>query len=401
MKGEGGIIMDYAKAVDRAKVNEASLAAACAKLGVEGTTTEDRIVALSRLFEPMKKVARCTTCGGHSDPNLDACPFCGDGGEVEGFIAPPKEEPKANGAKANGNGAATAVEDRAREPVAEAVPSKPARKPKKEKSAKVSDVQVGPADPAQVAIVKADPTPAATVSDDLDEAVARIKQLEAEGNKFAADSGSRYYQIGKVLAGVHEDQSWKQRMTADGKTPVYRSFDAWCAAEVGWSSTNAYRAIDVAKEYDEETVRKIGISKLSLALSAPKEQRAQIEEKLQAGASYREAEAAVKEAKAKGGTKRETGRKDVSKAVEAAGDKGRTSRLKKLVKASGQTITIASISGTKTIKLFAKGSDEKRAKRLADEPYGVLDLENDVRQTFSIVETDAGLVLKIKTVRGE
>ena len=138
--------------------------------------------------------------------------------------------------------------------------------------------------------------------------------------------------------------------------------------------------------------------KLHLVLQAPKSDRARLEEDLKKGATYRETEKNVKEARAakpeeETSIGKRAGTKKTAKANKA--------RAKKEAD-KPKRMTIAAIEGTKTIRLFKKGTDDAPAKRLGDQPWGSYELSNDVSLQFAIMETSAGeLVLKLKVKRDE
>jgi hypothetical protein len=370
------------------KVDTKVLGEHLAKIGVkvpkaDADSMANALIAHYRAIEA-QSLARCENCNGLSDPNLDVCPYCG---HVESLDEVPLPEPtpvavvKTTKKSEKKDGAAEAQEG-AKNMSTETTTDKKSTNgvAKKDALAKAKGDE-------ETKITKAGLA-------DLDKSVSTIRKLMTE-------TATNYWHLGKELNVIHEKQLWKQRTTEDGKV-AFKSFDNFVSKEIGWSAMNAYRAIDVAKEYSESDVRKFGMTKLSLVLEAPKEARAEIEEGLKKGATYRETKEKVKEARAKAGTtRRETGRKKTpageksegaKKArAKAAAEKGKSSRM-----------TIANIEGTKTVRLYAKGSDDKPAKKVADLPWGQMELSNDVVMQFAIVETTAGeLVLRVKVKRGE
>lgn len=72
------------------KVDPTRVVADLKRLGLKaGKTTEAQVEALVSYYRDQKKMAlaQCDTCGAVSDAELDACPFCGDDGDVEGAEA--------------------------------------------------------------------------------------------------------------------------------------------------------------------------------------------------------------------------------------------------------------------------------------------------------------------------
>ena len=243
--------------------------------------------------------------------------------------------------------------------------------------------------PAQQTLTKVQPVPGGgklQTEADLDKAVLKAQKLKA------AVAGG-YYALGKHIKEIFSTHLWKQR-TSEGKTK-YTGFEQFCQQELKMNASTAIGLMDVADNFTEEQVNKFGTTKLNLVLKAPEEVRGEVLSDVEKGASVRELGDKVKEERAKKGNKRrETGRKKMPAGEKAA---------KKVEAAKGrQTITIANIEGRKTIKLNArveKGQEPKRAKRIADQPWGTLELSNNVVMKFLVQDRDGELVLVVDTRR--
>jgi hypothetical protein len=75
------------------------------------------------------------------------------------------------------------------------------------------------------------------------------------------------WESGVEVARIHDGDLWKTRLL--GKDPQYKTFKAFCGAELGISHTHAYNLIEIAKKFTREQVEQIGISKLSIILQLP------------------------------------------------------------------------------------------------------------------------------------
>ena len=304
------------------------------------------------------KLCQCGECGGVFDAEIEECPYCGD-----------KEE---------------AEEEAVAKPVAE----KKAMDPELAKASKIADEVLKK--PVVAAIVKAQAGELASyTTGDLDLAVTEIIRLKGS-------SAQSMWDLGANLKDVHEKQLWKLRMGPDGK-PVYRTFEAFCLAEIKMSGTACYNMIDVVAKFSQEQIKEIGHTKLVLALRAPEEDRAEIL-KTAKEKSTRELQSKVKKLRAQKGAPTD-GR------VAKPGNAG--TAPPKGVGRQSEHLTIVQILGKKTVRLFKKPSASAKAgaasvpaKKLADMPYGIYDLPNGVRMLFMIGVDDKGqLFLKIDTKR--
>lgn len=379
---------------------------------------------------PKEALVKCDTCGGIGPFEWDNCPFCGaqEGTPLneleskeammskatESKVTETKSDASKNGAAADDKKAKkgkpkTSVSVQI--PLAEPMPSAAEVQP--------SETSLAVVDPHANAIEKQEVVDATFVDDthvssamttvhDLDSAVSDIHRLKGEGALAC-------YRLGKKIQEIHEKQLWKLRTEKDDKgrdKGRWQTFEAFCNEELGISPSYAYRLRDVSSHYSEEQVLAHGTRKLSLLLEMPAEHRDRVmEEKVKAGATKAEIEKEVSRVKQETGH-RAIGKGRVAKAHEALREKAKTKAAAAKKAPKEATITVANILGTQTIKLFCKPArtpktsedwkNLKRAKRLGDQPFGSMDLANDVVMYFAIMEDASGeLKLKVSTQRVE
>lgn len=191
-----------------------------------------RLAAWLQTHTPKSKLADCSTCGGESNVDDSACPFCGDG-EVETVPAAP-DVPATSGKVAHAAPAATPV------------PPAPRA---------VDLVPLNQGETIAGSVVAA--TPAS-----LDAAVENIKRL-------ATHAAERLWELGSAIVDVFDRSLWKTRRAADG-TEKYKAWGQFCEAELGISHAYSLRLMDVAREFSREQIARIGATKLSITLTVPK-----------------------------------------------------------------------------------------------------------------------------------
>jgi hypothetical protein len=205
------------------------------------------------------------------------------------------------------------------------------------------------------AIVKAEPQTAEIISlDYLEQNVQTIRNL-----KLAMSEN--FYSLGLALK---EKCLWALRKKKSGE-PKYKNFEAWARAEVKLGRTQAMKCIHVVENFTEEEVRRIGHTKLAIALQVPPQHRDELVKQAEEGASKRELERAAAELKGK--TKPEEER---------------------------------------VIPLMAKPRSPEEelvpACCLGDEPFAIEHLSNGVVQSYQLTEdADGNLVLLVKKFRKE
>lgn len=242
----------------------------------------------------------------------------------------------------------------------------------------------------------------------LDAAVSEVRKLKVQ-------TSESIWQLGVVIRDIHVRKLWAQRTEDDGKggrKAKWKSFEAFCIHELGFTPQTAHALSDVSANYSSEDVKKFGTAKLNLVLQAPKADQPRIQEQVAKGATKKEIEKEVRKAKKESNFVREprnAAPAGTSKAKVKAMKEGREKKAVEKKEAKTSQITVASIIGVQTLKLYKKPAartfdlDElPRAKRLADRPFGVLDLVNGVEMHVLVDEDAAGnLVLKINTKRSE
>lgn len=370
-----------------ALVNPDKVFSALTKEGItipEKSDLRTRVFFLAQHYEreaaktPATELLQCDSCQGDSPSTLTACPYCGDSAS---------ETKKAVDPVVTTTPAATPATDEAKPPVASP------------KEAHVTTTQTATNGKGQ-ALTKVTPKKKGTeeiskyTEADLDKAVKHIASLKA-------NVAGSYWDLGQYLKeSVFENNLWKQRKNEDGK-PKYSGFDQFVRAECGFTSPVAYDLMDVSKKFTKTEVLTWGHSKLALALKAPDDAIPAVVDKIKGGASHREVAATVKDERKKAGTKRkETGRKKTP-----AGEKTTAKPPRQKAKApeaeGRKTITVASIEGRKTIKLFCKDDKEKPAQKINDLPWGSLEMANDVTMFFSVQLRPGGLVIVTDTRRNK
>lgn len=382
---------------------------------------------------PPKKQVKCDNCLGISDADAPRCPFCGDDGTDDaplGKKAPSKEEGEAIDAadeeeededeeeeedadieENNAQQAAQALEEEddgdeeeeeEEKPTgrAAAVTAKKTTKATKKKgsknnmSAAASHVNGASKKSSSKSTALAKGTTGTIVSvKELDKARDEVIEIKSRG-------AQNFWELGKKLAEISKKQLWKLRLNADTGKNKYNGFDAFVIAELNMSPMHAYRAIEIAEAYKtSEEVRVLGTTKASLILQAAPEDRKKLAAKAKAGASKRALEKDVKKSRAKHGSPKKS---QQAKAGAKGGAKRATTSAVKAEK-----ISIASIEGSKTIKLYKKPESFKdvvfsklpRAAKIGDMPVGRFEMGNGVVQYFAVRNGEEGLVLKIETRR--
>lgn len=361
------------------KLNIENVNGALAKLGIQPfETLNENVKALVDYFGTRNKedLVECDNCGGVSSMDFDNCPFCGQGDTPPAGVTVREKEA----------------------PVEATVPAEEGKKGKKSKKAvapatTTALAKVKPAKPAKV--IEGELAPQGTV-DDLNTSVVEINLAKGEAAKS-------HWRIGKLIAENHSRALWKLRLDESGKAK-YKSFNSFCESELKISPAHAYNLMDIARAFTEQQVSEFGPAKLGLVLQVPPEDQPKLLEAA-GSASKRELEKKVKETKErnKAEGKKPTakeGRKDMSKAVEKSTATGKGAPKKH----QSETITVASIVGTTQVQLFSgagkKGEQPKPAKKLTEQPWGRLELQNEVEMFFRISNNAGGeLVLDVVTRR--
>jgi hypothetical protein len=340
-------------------------------------STNQLAVQLFGIYDrlPNQNKIRCTKCKGVASRELDVCPFCG---HDEGDDLP--DVPEVGVVAGNGEGSN-------HEAHMTEMPEGIVKVKKKKKAAAHGAESNG------ASVVDADLTPSSELRTEreLDQAVANVE-------KFKIDSASTYWLMGVQIADIHKNQLWKLRVEVNEKgkvKPRWSTWESFCNAELKMTPKSANASMDVVKNFTEDQVRLWGRSKLNLVLQAPPEARPQLIEKIKEGASHREVEKEVRKGKAEADFTRPS--------RGARGGKTSASQAKQSTK-----IMVANILGSVTVKAYKKPAslkdvdwkEQARAKKLADQPIGVLELTNDVSMFIMLTESAAGeLQYKVLTKR--
>lgn len=298
------------------------------KLNVKPSDNLERIVELiASSFDtlPSFQVGQCSVCSGSSDMELERCPYCGsrdsDGEEdTEMKVEAPLEETPKD------------------------EPQKLVKLSKRVKASPVVEAEV------------------------VAEASAKLAKVEEEINELTRTGAQNFWEIGGKIAEVYDAKLWEHEASP------YRTFDAWVVKQTPFTLQSAYKIMDVHKAFTKEDAGKFGWTKLALVARVDKSEQPGLLKAMEDGASRLEIAEQVKEKK-KGKVKRNNPEKR-----EAATQPRKPREAK---------ITIASLTGKQVVKLYAKETKKdagspKRAKRLADHPWGSLQLENNAVLFFNV-----------------
>lgn len=376
--------------VNLKKVDADVMAASCKALGIKvgkSATIAEMVGALSGFFAAKEAKGEdsgnCSNCGITYTFDLDVCPACGtaaDDGEEESE----KEEVEAD--SDDSDDAEKKPEPAKVAPVIE----KPAEEaPKRKKKAK-----------ADVVLDDVEPKAAIAVSSkDLDKQVAEVRAVMAqEAGAWAVT----HWKIGQKLKVIYDGSTWKQRTKEDGKTPAYKSWDAFVKAEIPMHVATTYDVMRVAAAFDEATVRRIGERKCILISRAPEIEHLALVEKAEQGATKEEIRAEVKAAREKYGKPKP--KLKGAKRTEKASDASAKKRGRPVEK-----ITVAQIvDEPHKVPLFTESSLKKgedgsrkpvRARKFGEKPTGSLVLVNGVELHIRVAMTDKGAVAVVNFKR--
>lgn len=328
--------------VDKARVDKALKEQ---KLSLpKGANTEDKVAALHELFSklPQSDLVECDACKGPSPIALDTCPYCG---EEEGV-------------------ADVAVPEVTAEIVAEPV----APKAKTSKALAIATP------------VESQAMAPSAVEKELDTAVHEIRQINTKG-------GTLVYMLATKLKEICDAQTWKARRDSEGKVK-YKTFDQFCMEELGFTSRYANDLMKIVASFTQKEVEAMGTAKLRLVLAAPADAQPAILENVRGGA----------------------GKTQIAREVKAANAASSTGNKKTPPPASDKDkkVTVALFQARQTVALYKKAAaktpvkDLVRAKRVSEEPWGTLALDNDTTLKFTVTTTASGeLKLIVEAKRNE
>lgn len=216
---------------------------------------------------------------------------------------------------------------------------------------------------------------------DLDEAVTRTHQLKA--NIVAG-----HWHLGKHLAEIHRTGIWKTRKGADGNQQ-YKTFSRFCTEELRMTDANVYKLIDVAQNYDEAMVARLGTEKLDLILKAPPLARPALLAKVEDNITLRKLRDEVKDAK-----------KDVTETR----DTGRTKAMPLPRPRAREMITMVELEGEKTFPLYSRAGLARGVQvppTSIEDAVGVHHPVNEVVMVFEVVKGANGELTGKLTVKRE
>jgi hypothetical protein len=323
-------------------------------------------------------LCKCAKCGGEGPASTPGCVFCGIAGDVG-------DDPTSIETLATVVEAAESSKKKTKKDI-------PPKAEKAEAEMQTTTVTAlvlagkGKGKTAkgskEIAVDEARPIFAIT---DLDEAVGRVIKLKSM-------TSISLWALGDELRQINEKQLWKLR-TVKGKA-AYTSFDQFCDLEAKISHTYAYSLIGISTRFNEEEVKEFGTSKLTLMLKVADEDLPKVREIAKTSSKRALAQAVAEVVVERGrGAKKSA----VGEMKSAAGKK--SAKAKAAKSKAHDKITVATIEGTKRIKLYAKPESIrnidwkalKRAKTTDASPFGKWELTNEVTVFLSVVKTDDGL----------
>lgn len=224
--------------------------------------------------------------------------------------------------------------------------------------------------------------------DDLNRAVSRVHELRT-------NMAINAWELGREIADLYDRKLYLQRRDEAG-VPKYKSWTQFTTAELGMTVQHCLMLSDVARAFTREEVEKVGVTKLAIVMRLPEGDRAALLERAQAGASRAELQA-----EANGKTiERDTGRAGKSKGIKEHEKEKRGKKAAELGAKSRPEGAVTAVfpKPRMRVELFARGT-EKRAKRLADEPYAEVELVNGQKLKLRLVNAATGLILAVDIER--
>jgi hypothetical protein len=359
-----------------------------AGLSVEGTL-EQLIERMSEhITEQGGELADCDVCGGECDVSkFTICPYCGVGEDDEAPAALTPKPPVADSAKVeplkDGDGAKT--------------PLASLNQKLKKRGAK---------EPAPKAPEKK-PAPLAKSTEKLDAAVKQVKTIQqkitADTQTFGRTVMGDHWELGNALYTIFKDNLYALRVDAATGVPRHKSWGQFVIGELGMSTQQAYKLMNVATQFSRKQVEEYGISKLKHLVRLPEAERNELLEDVAKRLPESELAKEVRErAKKTGGAAPPTVADRKREVQPTAGGPRKGSKAaaeKKKPRPLQDKVTIAALLTRQTVPLYVKGSAEKRAKRIGDEPTGREEVLNGVVCTYKLAMHSAGLVLIVERKR--
>lgn len=274
-------------------------------------------------------LAACQMCGNDSPEyteagkSIDECPFCGtlfDGPANEEIVV--MEKPKTKKKKV------------AKKPKATSVPRKKTGKKEAKPAAEETAIERTP---------------------DMDK---KLESHVATINKLRSNIAVNAYDIGIELNEIRDNSLWEGM--------GYKSFFVFCAQELDFSRSGAYKYMVCAREFDRETFLTVGVKKGELIASAPDQHKKKLMTAAEKGASHTDLKAKLNKYEGK-----------------TSAPKG-ADKLTLLGRVNEGDVEVAWLS-SKTHEAITRRNSTNR--------YGRLKLTDEVEVT--IIENDDGLGLTV------
>ena len=370
------------KGIDTDHIDEAVINAHLERYGISGAGKLNRKLRILATHIAELKVSMgdvefdsctCSKCGGESPGLLDQCPFCGEGDAID-----PEDATAADAASVAAAVAAaeeptdeepTDEEPTDEEPPKKALKSRSASKKKmaKKKMAKkkvdAPECEVVDDEPGTAVVVAGSSVPSKFGEGDLNQAVEKCRA-------FMVDATLECYRLGHELNHICDNNLYLLRLGENGKSK-YTNFKVFVRNEFSMAHQQAYLLMGVAKNFTEDQVRQIGVTKLNLALKVPQEFREEILAKAQDGETM-----ATLSEKADELLKKDTPAK---------------------VPPMGKQLTAIIAMGLMEAPMYKAptqpgkvGEPTTPASQINDEPFAVFMLENGVEATFQVLKDDDG-----------
>ncbi len=329
----------------------------------------------------------CSQCGGESPGLLDQCPFCGDSDTVfsDDATVEPTPEPEAAEPEPTPEPEPPKKELKSRSAAKKKAPAKKKNAPSKKVLAskrrkppdgEVVDEATGEVVETGTAIAVVNSTvPSQFGEVDLNQSIAKCRT-------FMVDATLECYRLGQELNYICDYKLYLFRRIENGKSK-YTSFKVFVRNEFGMAYQQAYLLMGVAKNFTEDQVRQIGVTKLNLALKVPQEFREEIL------------------AKAGDGETMAT----LSEQAQSLLDKSTPAKALPV----GKQLTAIIAMGLMEAPMYKAptqpgkvGAATTPASQINDEPFAVFMLENGVEATFQVLKDEAGnLVASLAFRRGD
>ncbi len=252
---------------------------------------------------------------------------------------------------------------------------------------------------ALVAVVAEREAPLALLTEDALDAANEI----TERLKTGIVAGN--WLLGKHLHDVHSSGLWKARRATNGEQK-HKTFAQYCRNEIGMGDANVYRLIEVALNWSQEDVARLGVEKLDLIMRSPAQAKAKLLDAAKSGATVRDIKEARSEAiKEYGGPGVTSWGVDGPQGTHGTNaGRGRADGTKRpAAPVKRDMVTMVEIEGTKSFPIYSLGA-YKLGKQVptknVDDAVGFYALVNEVAVTIYFNrDADGNLVGKLTIKR--